>query len=144
MDKEELKEDIMEEVNDVVELTEDEEEEITGGEAGYGNIQFQCRACGRNFLNAKKLVIHFAATSHKSAFVYRQNIKGKSSKGKKIGSGVVTCKSQRNHAGHGIYRVELSYPNGRKYTWVITNYAGITNNEKCMHAFCEGYTIRSC
>ena len=106
MDKEELKDNIMEEVDDVVELTEEEGEEATGGEGGYGNVQFKC-ACNYECLNAKKLAKHLANSNHKAAAVYHQKTKGKSSRGTKIGN-MKNIKITKNAKGNSV--VQFTYP----------------------------------
>ena len=123
MDKEELKEDIMEEIDDVVELTEDEEEQITGGEAGYGNIQFHCK-CGCKFLRAKKWAIHLSQRRCSYGYIFYQKEKGKFSKGNfatKGGNIVKVTYNVDRRPGRSGMNVTLHYPNGRKYIWKVTS-----------------------
>lgn len=112
MDKEELKDDIIEEVDDVVELTEEEGEEATGGEGGYGNVQFKC-ACGYECLNLKKVALHVAQSNHKNVDVFYQKQRGKSSKGTKIGKMKISIE---NIGGKDGKHIEFKYPNG---TWKL-------------------------
>lgn len=135
MDRESLNEDNIEkveEIEDIKELTQEEAEETLGGEAGYGNIQFKCKTCKYECLNARKLAIHFSQTRHNTAYVYHQKKRGKNSKGGYVGDGWVHGQLEPRDV-HGNTSVYLKYPNNRIYVWKVDAYG---------NAVCRGYRIR--
>lgn len=67
----------------------------------YGNVQYVC-VCGKGYLTTSKLADHFHQLKHKSAKMYEQKVKGKSSKGKYLGDVKVTENTK--------YRVIIRFP----------------------------------
>lgn len=115
MDKEELNEDIIdevEEIDNVEELTEEEGEETTGGGAGYGNVQFTCQ-CGKKFQLDRTWIVHALKYGCRKGTTYQQKTHGKLSQGNKIGgvnSTIIELRKDKKFA-------RVKYPNGKKSKW---------------------------
>ena len=87
-------------------LTEKETKSVSGGAAGYGNVQFTC-VCGAKFKTDKLWAQHVKSMGHKSASIFYQQTAGKLSQGKKIGTVTATVNAKKK-------QVTISYPNGKK------------------------------